>query len=83
MRKMRTPLTPVVEQVADGVWRYAGDVKHTMNVYLVAEADGSGVFAFDAGTRAMAKGLRAAAGLGWWPGRDRRHRFPRKDRRAG
>jgi hydroxyacylglutathione hydrolase len=58
---MRTPLTPVVEQVADGVWRYAGDVKHAMNVYLVAEADGSGVFAFDAGTKAMAKGLRAAA----------------------
>jgi hydroxyacylglutathione hydrolase len=51
----------VTEQVADGVWRHAGDIRQAMNVYLVAEEDGSGVFAFDAGTKAMAKGIRKAA----------------------
>ena len=55
------PLAPVTEKIADGVWRHAGDIRQGMNVYLVAEEDGSGVFAFDAGTSAMAKGIRSAA----------------------
>lgn len=55
------PLAPLTEKIADGVWRHAGDLRQGMNVYLVAEADGSGVFAFDAGTKSMAKGIKAAA----------------------
>ncbi len=56
---------PLTEKIADGVWRHAGDIRQGMNVYLVAEEDGSGVFAFDAGTSAMAKGIgKAAAELG-------------------
>ncbi len=58
---MANPLTPLTEKIADGVWRHAGDLRQGMNVYLVAEQDGSGVFAFDAGTKAMAKGIKAAA----------------------
>jgi hydroxyacylglutathione hydrolase len=59
------PLQPLTEKIADGAWRHAGDIRHGMNVYLVAEPEGGGVFAFDAGTRAMAKGIRRAAeGLG-------------------
>ena len=58
---MANPLSPVTEKIADGVWRHAGDVRRGMNVYFVAEEDGSGVFAFDAGTSAMAKGIRKAA----------------------
>ncbi|MEO8093136.1 MAG: MBL fold metallo-hydrolase [bacterium] len=58
---MRGPLTPITEEIAEGVWRHAGDLRHGMNVYLVAEHDGGGVFAFDAGTKAMARGLRRAA----------------------
>lgn len=59
------PLAPTTEKIADGVWRHAGDIRRGMNVYLVAEEDGSGVFAFDTGTRAMAGGIRkAAADLG-------------------
>jgi hydroxyacylglutathione hydrolase len=56
------PLKPVTEKIADGVWRHAGDIRQGMNVYLVEEEDGSGVFAFDAGTRAMAGGILKAAG---------------------
>lgn len=55
------PLAAITDPVADGVWRHAGDIRHGMNVYLIAEDDGSGVFAFDAGTRVMARGIRAAA----------------------
>jgi glyoxylase-like metal-dependent hydrolase (beta-lactamase superfamily II) len=51
----------VTEKIADGVWRHAGDVRRGMNVYLVEEDDGSGVFAFDAGTKMMAGGIRKAA----------------------
>ena len=58
---MASPLSPLTEQIADGVWRHAGDLRQGMNVYLVREEDGSGVFAFDAGTSAMAKGIRKAA----------------------
>lgn len=59
------PVKPVTEKIAEGVWRHAGDIRQGMNVYLIEEEDGGGVFAFDAGTRAMAGGIReAAAGLG-------------------
>jgi glyoxylase-like metal-dependent hydrolase (beta-lactamase superfamily II) len=57
----RNPLAPLTEKIADGVWRHAGDVKRGMNVYFVAEQDGPGVFAFDAGTKMMAGGIRKAA----------------------
>lgn len=65
MSRIPNPLAPITEQIADGVWRHAGDIRRGMNVYLVAEPDGDGVFAFDAGTQAMARGIkRAAAELG-------------------
>jgi hydroxyacylglutathione hydrolase len=50
---------PSTEKIADGVWRHAGDVRRSMNVYLL-EDDG-GVTVFDAGTRAMTDGVREAA----------------------
>src|SRR5688572_8451809 len=58
---MANPLRPLTEEIADGVWRHAGDLRRGMNVYLVREEGDSGVFAFDAGTSAMAKGIREAA----------------------
>ena len=58
---MANPLRPLTEEIADGVWRHAGDLRQGMNIYLVKEEDGSGVFAFDAGTSSMAKGIREAA----------------------
>lgn len=58
---MANPLRPLTEEIADGVWRHAGDLRQGMNVYLVKEEDGSGVFAFDAGTSSMAKGIKVAA----------------------
>jgi glyoxylase-like metal-dependent hydrolase (beta-lactamase superfamily II) len=57
---MRSPLAPITEQVADGVWRHAGDIRQGMNVYLLAEEDGS-VTVFDGGTASMTEGVRAAA----------------------
>jgi len=54
---------PTTKKIAEGVWRHAGDVRRSMNVYLLAEADG--VTVFDAGTRRMTEGVRdAAARLG-------------------
>jgi hydroxyacylglutathione hydrolase len=50
---------PTTERIADGVWRHAGDVRRSMNVYLL-EDDG-GVTVFDAGTAAMTDGVRTAA----------------------
>jgi glyoxylase-like metal-dependent hydrolase (beta-lactamase superfamily II) len=50
---------PRVEQITDGVWRVAGDLRHGMNVYFIEE-DG-GVVQFDAGTKPMTKGLAKAA----------------------
>src|SRR5688572_27475221 len=58
---MANPLSPLTEEIATGVWRHAGDLRQGMNVYLVREEGGSGVFAFDAGTSSMAKGIRKAA----------------------
>jgi glyoxylase-like metal-dependent hydrolase (beta-lactamase superfamily II) len=55
----KPPWIPVLEQVADGVWVVRGDVKNGMNVYLLR--DGSGVTAFDAGTKAMVKPVQKAA----------------------
>jgi hydroxyacylglutathione hydrolase len=52
-----------LEQVGDGVWRYAGDLKRAMNVYFIE--DEGGVTQFDAGTKGMTKHVaRAAAELG-------------------
>jgi hydroxyacylglutathione hydrolase len=52
-----------LEQIADGVWRFAGDLRGSMNVYFLA--DDGGVTQFDAGTKAMTKHVaRAAAELG-------------------
>jgi glyoxylase-like metal-dependent hydrolase (beta-lactamase superfamily II) len=65
VKRRLNPFAPVTEKIAEGVWRHSGDIRRGMNVYLVAEEDGSGVFAFDTGTRVMASGIReAAAGLG-------------------
>ncbi len=57
---MANPLKPITEQVADGVWRHAGDLRQAMNVYLLAEQDGT-VTLFDGGTASMTAGVRAAA----------------------
>lgn len=52
-----------LEQVSDGVWRFAGDLRGAMNVYFLA--DDGGVTQFDAGTKAMTKHVaRAAVELG-------------------
>jgi hydroxyacylglutathione hydrolase len=50
---------PRTEKVADGVWRHAGDLRHGMNVYFIA--DDGGVTQFDAGTERMTEGVRRAA----------------------
>lgn len=48
------------DEIADGVWIVRGGVtSKVMNVYLVR--DGDGVLAFDAGTKSMVNGIRAAA----------------------
>ena len=57
---MPNPFKPINEQVADGVWRHAGDLKQGMNIYILAEQDGS-VTIFDGGTASMTEGLRKAA----------------------
>jgi len=53
------PFKPITEQIADGVWRHAGDIKHGMNVYFLAEDDG--VTIFDGGSASMTEGVREAA----------------------
>jgi len=53
------PFKPLTERIADGVWRHAGDIRQSMNVYFLA--DGDGVTVFDGGTAAMTEGVRAAA----------------------
>src|SRR3954447_14223660 len=49
-----------MEKVADGVWLLRGDFRKAMNIYFLE--DGDGVVQFDAGTKAMVKKARAAAG---------------------
>ncbi len=49
-----------MEKVADGVWLLRGDARKAMNIYFLE--DGDGVVQFDAGTKAMVKKARAAAG---------------------
>lgn len=49
-----------MEKVADGVWLLRGDARKAMNIYFLE--DGDGVVQFDAGTKAMVKATRAAAG---------------------
>jgi glyoxylase-like metal-dependent hydrolase (beta-lactamase superfamily II)/predicted ester cyclase len=51
---------PRVEPIADGVWLVAGGFpSKVMNVYLIK--DGDRVIVFDAGIKAMTKGIAAAA----------------------
>jgi glyoxylase-like metal-dependent hydrolase (beta-lactamase superfamily II) len=47
-------------EVADGVYRLRGDLRGSMNIYFVRDADGR-VTQFDAGTRAMLGANRKAA----------------------
>ena len=58
-RVARRLLVKEPERVADGVWLLRGDALGGFNVYLIE--DGDGVVVFDAGTRAMTKGIAAAA----------------------
>lgn len=56
-------MAPQPEKIADGVWRLAGDIRGSMNVYFLE--DEGGVTMFDAGTRPMTKHCaRVAAQLG-------------------
>jgi hydroxyacylglutathione hydrolase len=48
------------ERIAAGVWRHAGDLRRSMNVYFLE--DEGGVTVFDAGTERMTEGVRRAAG---------------------
>jgi hydroxyacylglutathione hydrolase len=57
--QFKPPWSPVLENVADGVWVVRGDLNRSMNVYLL-EDDG-GVTAFDAGTKPMVKAVKTAA----------------------
>lgn len=57
---MQNPLKPITEQVAEGVWRHGGDLRHGMNIYILAEEDGT-VTLFDGGTASMTAGVREAA----------------------
>lgn len=50
-----------LEKVADGVWLLRGDLRRAMNIYFLEEEDG-GVVQFDAGTKAMTKAAKRAAG---------------------
>jgi steroid delta-isomerase-like uncharacterized protein len=63
-RLVRSLFGPRVRQVAEGVWIVQGGFPlKTMNVYLIEEE--GGVTVFDAGIRAMTKGIgSAAAGFG-------------------
>ncbi len=47
------PLSPVLEETADGVWLLRGDIKGAMNIYFLR--DGDGVVQFDAGTSSMTR----------------------------
>jgi hydroxyacylglutathione hydrolase len=55
----RTPGSPTIELVADGVWLIRGGLPRTMNVYLLEE-DG-GMTVFDAGIKGMANAINEAA----------------------
>ncbi len=56
---MRAVADSTPEQISDGVWRVAGDIKGGMNVYFIS--DGDGVTMYDAGTKPMTKSLAKAA----------------------
>lgn len=58
--QFKPPWSPDLQQVADGVWLVRGDIRHGMNVYLLA--DEGGVTAFDAGTKPMVEAVKKAAG---------------------
>jgi len=48
-----------MEKVTDGVWLLRGDLGKSMNIYFLEGEDG--LVQFDAGSKAMTKGARAAA----------------------
>ncbi|HVL94907.1 MAG TPA: MBL fold metallo-hydrolase [Solirubrobacteraceae bacterium] len=49
------------EPIADGVWLLRGGLARSMNVYLLEDAGSGGVVAYDAGEKAMAAPVLAAA----------------------
>jgi hydroxyacylglutathione hydrolase len=56
-------MPPKPERVADGVWRLAGDIRGSMNVYYLE--DEGGVTQYDAGAKSMTKDCaRVSAELG-------------------
>lgn len=57
---LRTPGSPTLERVADGVWLVRGGLPRVMNVYLLE--DEGAVTVFDAGIKPMAHAIREAAG---------------------
>jgi hydroxyacylglutathione hydrolase len=57
--RFQFPSSPTLEKVADGVWLLQGDLRRSMNVYLLE--DEGGVTAFDAGTQPMTEAVSAAA----------------------
>jgi glyoxylase-like metal-dependent hydrolase (beta-lactamase superfamily II) len=60
--RMARLFKPRVEPIADGVWLVAGGFpSKVMNVYLIK--DGDRVIVFDAGIKAMTKGIAAAAAV--------------------
>jgi hydroxyacylglutathione hydrolase len=48
-----------MERIADGVWLLRGDLRRSMNIYFLE--DEGGAVQFDAGSKAMRKGAKAAA----------------------
>jgi glyoxylase-like metal-dependent hydrolase (beta-lactamase superfamily II) len=52
-------MAPRAQKIADGVWRVAGDLRKSMNVFLIE--DEGGVAQFDAGTQGMTKHVRRIA----------------------
>jgi glyoxylase-like metal-dependent hydrolase (beta-lactamase superfamily II) len=51
------PWSPSLGKVADGVWLLRGDIRGGMNIYFIE--DEGGLVQFDAGTKPMAKAVRA------------------------
>ena len=55
----KPPWSPDLQKLSEGIWLVRGDIKHGMNVYLLA--DDGGVTAFDTGTKPMVKAVKKAA----------------------
>src|SRR3954471_16890930 len=50
------PMSPLLSNVADGVWLLRGDLKQGMNIYFLEDDDG--LVQFDAATKPMTKAVR-------------------------